>query len=211
MTARIQSELIRVIDQEQSQRMVIISGPSGAGKSTVVKRLITTCDLSLSLSVSATTRDQREGETPGVDYHFLSHEEFQSQREAGEFLECMEVFGRGDWYGTLEGSVAEMLAAGDWVVLEIDVEGALQLIDKFPKAVTIFIHPGSVEELERRLRNRGTETEDAIARRLEVGQRELENSFRYQHIVINHDADESASAICEILKECEGRDTCTTS
>src|SRR5687767_7450301 len=106
-------------------KLAIISGPSGAGKSTVVKQLLATCPLPLELSVSATTRDPRPGEQAGIDYHFLTREEFARRRAAGEFLECKEVFGRGDWYGTLHNVVTAGLAAGKWVILEIDVEGAM--------------------------------------------------------------------------------------
>src|SRR5688572_14577866 len=96
----------------QSGRLVVISGPSGAGKSTVVRRLLAECPLPLVLSVSATTRKARPGEVDGVNYFFLSREEFSRRREAGEFLECKEVFGRGDWYGTLQSQVSAGLAAG---------------------------------------------------------------------------------------------------
>jgi len=105
-------------------RLVVISGPSGAGKTTLVERVFQKCPLPLVRSVSATTRPPRRGETNGVDYHFLSPEEFQARKNRGEFLECFEVFGRGYWYGTLSSEVATGLAAGKWVVLNIDVNGA---------------------------------------------------------------------------------------
>ena len=94
------------------------------------------------------------GEQDGSDYHFLSPDEFERRRQAGEFLECFEVFGRGYWYGTLESEVTPSLAAGKWVVLEIDVQGAMAVVDRYPDAITIFVHPSSLEELERRLRGR---------------------------------------------------------
>ena len=111
-------------------KLVILSGPSGAGKSTVVRELLATCPLPLELSVSATTRLPRAGERDGVDYHFLSREEFALRRERGEFLECKEVFGRGDWYGTLAAPVTAGLRAGKWVLLEIDVEGRWPLCSR---------------------------------------------------------------------------------
>ncbi len=190
--------------------MVIISGPSGAGKSTVVKRLIERCHLPLELSISATTRAPRDGEINGRDYHFLSQEEFARCREAGEFLECMEVYGRGDWYGTLAGTVSTGLEEGKWVILEIDVQGAISVVERFPSANTIFIDPGSLEELERRLRNRGTESEEAIARRLEVARGELKDAHRYRHTVINQDPDQAADEICRILQTRGESDECTT-
>lgn len=181
-------------------RLVIVSGPSGAGKSTVVRQLLERCSLPLVYSVSATTRAPRPGEREGVDYHFLSREEFARRQTAGEFLECKEVFGRGDWYGTLRNETATGLAAGKWVILEIDVQGALSVVAQTPDAITLFIHPGSAEELERRLRLRGTEREESIRWRLEVARREMTFIDRYRHEVINDDKDRATREICEILK-----------
>jgi guanylate kinase len=180
-------------------RLVVISGPSGAGKTTVVKELFRRCPLPLVASVSATTRPPRPAEVDGVDYHFLSGEEFARRREGGEFLECFEVYGRGYWYGTLLGEVTPSLQAGKWVVLEIDVDGTLAVLARYPQAITIFVRPESIEELERRLRGRGTESEDAIQRRLEVARRELSFADRYQHQVINRTVDQAVHDICTIL------------
>lgn len=185
----------------QPGRMIVISGPSGAGKSTVVRGLLTGCNLPLSISVSATTRQPRNGETHGQDYFFLPPDEFDRRRRAGEFLECKEVFGRGDWYGTLHSQVAAGLAAGKWVILEIDVEGMRSVLERYPDTITIFIHCGGIDELERRLRARNTDSEDAINRRLEVARHELawQNHYRYQ--ILNDDVDESVRRICEILQQ----------
>lgn len=180
-------------------RLIIVSGPSGAGKSTVVKRLLADCPLPIQVSVSATTRPPRPRESDGVDYHFLSHDEFRRRREAGEFLECFEVFGRGDWYGTLHESVTTGLSEGKWILLEIDVHGAMATLETYPEAVTVFIHPGSLEELERRLRHRGSETEDSLRRRLEVARAELEVAPRYRHTIVNHDPGQAAREICQLL------------
>ena len=182
-------------------RLVVISGPSGAGKSTVVRELLrpANCPLPLVLSVSATTRKPRPGEVEGVDYFFLTHEEFARRKAAGEFVECKEVYGRKDWYGTLQSQVASGLAAGKWVILEIDVEGAADVMQKHPQALTIFLHVGSVEELERRLRGRNTETEESIRRRLEVARRELAYKDRYRYEVINRDVPQAVREICELL------------
>jgi len=184
--------------------LVILSGPSGAGKSTVVKRLLAECPLPLELSVSATTRAQRAGEQDGVDYFFLSHDEFERRRDAGEFLEWKEVFGRGDLYGTLRDVVAAGRGAGKWVVLEIDVEGAKMVLQQDPQAITVFLHPGSMAELERRLRLRGTDSEEAIQRRLEVARRELESAGGYQHRVVNQSVDQAVSEIQQILLAAAG-------
>ncbi|HZL89981.1 MAG TPA: guanylate kinase [Pirellulaceae bacterium] len=179
--------------------LVVISGPSGAGKSTVVRKLLVNCPLPLVLSVSATTRQPRQGEVDGVDYHFLSREEFQQRREAGQFLECKEVFGGGHWYGTLQSEVTAGLNANKWLILEIDVQGAMSVLETHPKTVTIFVHSGSLEELERRLRQRGTESEAQLQRRLEVARQELTYLDRYQYSIINNDVSQAAREICEIL------------
>jgi guanylate kinase len=179
--------------------LVVISGPSGAGKTTLLKHLYASCSLPLVASVSATTRRPRPGEVDGVDYHFLSREEFARRREAGEFLECCEVYGRGDWYGTLRSEVTPSLEAGKWVVLEIDVQGTLAVLEHYPEALTIFIEPASVDELERRLRDRGTETDEALARRLEVARRELAQIDLYRFRVVNTDLLRAAQELCDIL------------
>jgi len=181
-------------------KIVIISGPSGAGKSTIVRELLKTCPLPLALSVSATTRAPRRGEEPGREYHFLSHEEFARRRAANEFLECKEVFGRGDWYGTLRDQVTTGLLQGKWVILEIDVEGAMAVLDQAPESVTIFLDPGTIEELERRLRGRGTDSEDAVQRRLAVARRELEFIPRYRHRVVNDQPERAVREISDILQ-----------
>jgi guanylate kinase len=185
-------------------KLVIISGPSGAGKSTVVRRLLENCPLPLKLSVSATTRSPRKGETDGVDYHFLSRQEFQRRRADGEFLEAKEVFGRGDWYGTLRSEVATGHAEGEWVLLEIDVAGALSVLEEVPDAMTIFLHPGSLPELEQRLRDRGTEDEESVSRRLHVARREMTYVDKYRYEVINDSVERAAEEICEILRRCGG-------
>lgn len=181
-------------------KLVIISGPSGAGKSTVVRELLSCGALPLRMSVSATTRPPREGEIDGVHYHFLTHEEFAQQREAGAFLECKEVFGRGDWYGTLKSEVDAGFAAGKWMVLEIDVEGATSVLAERPDAITIFIDPGTPDELERRLRTRNTDSEAAIQRRLEVAQREMAKAEKYMYHVVNKAVPQAVQEICDILK-----------
>jgi guanylate kinase len=186
----------------QPGQVIIISGPSGVGKSSVVQRLVQRCPLPLELSVSATTRGPRMGELHGRDYFFISREEFQRHREHDDFLECAEVYSRGDWYGTLREPVTSGLREGKWIILEIDVEGAQQVLQHFPKAITVFIHPGSPQELERRLRGRKTESEDAIQRRLDVARRELSFADNYRFVVINDQLDDAVNKLCEILKSC---------
>ena len=193
-------------------RLIVISGPSGAGKSTVVRELLKReiCPLPLALSVSATTRPPRPGEIDGVNYFFLPHDEFARRRTAGEFLECSEVFGRGDWYGTLQSQVTTGLAAGKWVILEIDVEGALTVMERSPDCITIFLHSGSLAELERRLRQRNTESEESIQRRLEVAQRELTQIPRYRHEVVNRDIPQAVREICSLLSQYAKEPPCST-
>jgi guanylate kinase len=148
------------MSNDRHGHLVIISGPSGAGKSTVVKQLLAACSLPLELSVSATTRPPRPGEVDGRDYHFISAERFQQLRGESAFLECKEVFGRGHWYGTLCSQVITGLQAGRWVILEIDVEGAAVVAQSDLAPIMIFLHPGGMDELERRLRGRGTESDE---------------------------------------------------
>jgi guanylate kinase len=188
-------------DQNRQGQLVIVSGPSGVGKTTVLKSLFQNCPLPLEMSVSATTRGRRPGEAAGVSYYFLTEAEFAKRRENGDFLESCEVFGRGHWYGTLRQPVETALTSGKWIVLDVDIEGAAKVLQSYPDAITIFIHPGSLDELEKRLRNRGTESESAIARRLEVAAHELQQASQYQHLIVNGlTVEHAATEICTILQ-----------
>ncbi len=183
-------------------RVVVISGPSGAGKTTIVKQLFQRCG-QLVHSVSATTRPPRPGEQNGVDYHFLTPDDFERRRIADGFIECFEVFGSGYWYGTLGSEVTPRLADGKWVVLEIDVQGASAVLQQFPDALTIFVRPETLAELERRLRHRATESEAAIERRLEVARRELEAADQYRYQVFNLSVEQAVDDIVHILNQWE--------
>jgi guanylate kinase len=186
--------------QSNSGRLIVISGPSGSGKTTLVRELFVRSDKPLTASVSATTRSPRPGETCGVDYHFLDNDEFSRRREAGDFLECCEVYERGHWYGTLRDDVTTGLEAGKWVVLEIDVEGTRAVLAQYPDVLTIFVQPKSVAELEQRLRDRGTESEDALQRRLQVAQRELAQADLYTYHIVNDELPRAVAELCQIVE-----------
>lgn len=153
------------------------------------------------MSVSVTTRAPRAGELDGRDYKFVSHEQFQALRVAGAFLECKEVFGRGDWYGTLRETVQTGLSEGRWVLLEIDVQGALAVMQEYPQAISFFVHPGSLGELEKRLRGRATDSQQAIVRRLEVAAIEMQAITSYRYEIINSHVEQAAGQICQLLHQ----------
>ncbi len=188
------------MSEADSGILIIVSGPSGVGKSTIVRELMRRCDLPLALSVSATTRAPRAGEVEGVDYHFLSRDEFARRRQEGAFLECCEVFGTGDWYGTPRNEVEGRLENGKMVILEIDVQGALYVMQQRHDVVSIFIQAASPEILADRLRGRGTEKDEVIQRRLERSQRELAAAHRYMYRVVNDDVHRAVQEICDILR-----------
>lgn len=184
----------------RTQRVVILSGPSGSGKSTIVNRLIAESPVSLLKSVSATTRKPRPKETEGEDYYFLTDEEFRAKLNDDMFLEHAEVFSSGFLYGTLKSEVERAWAANAWAFLEIDVEGALNVMQQYSDAVTIFLKTPSPEEFEKRLRARGTESEEVIQKRLATAAEELKYADRYRHSVVNDELDRAVNEICEILK-----------
>ncbi len=185
-------------------RIVVLSGPSGTGKSTIVNRLAAQKEVKLVKAISATTRAPRNQERHGEDYYFLSKEEFLRRRDAQEFIECFEVHGSDKWYGTLKSEVQRAHDCGGWAMLEIDVQGAMQVLVLYPEAETIFIRTASETEFEQRLRARGTESEEVIQRRLQTARCELEMADRYRYQVINDDLDRATAEIVQILKGVEG-------
>ena len=186
-------------DADQSFRVVVLSGPSGAGKTTLVERMIRESPVKLVKSISATTRPARIGEVDGEAYYFLSSGDFAQRKERGEFLETAEVFGIGHWYGTLQSEVDRARAAGGWSLLEIDVQGALRVMELYPDAVTIFLQPPSLEVLDQRLRARQTDAEAVIQRRLAKAREELEFLGRYRYRVVNDDLDRAVREVVGIL------------
>jgi guanylate kinase len=191
--------------EERSFRVVVLSGPSGSGKSTIVNRLVRESPVRLFKAVSATTRPPRAGEMPGKDYYFLSAEEFKAKRDHDELLECAEVYGSGYWYGTLKSEIERARSAGAWAFLEIDVQGALRVMEAFPDAVTIFVTTPSENTYEERLRSRGTESEEVIQRRLATANKELESAGRYGYRIVNDDLDRAVREIVEILLTVESK------
>lgn len=180
-------------------QFVVLSGPSGSGKTTIVERLLERSKIKLIKSVSATTRPPRKNEIEGDNYYFLTRDEFARRRQAGEFLECAEVHGTGNWYGTLRSEVERARKAGGWALLEIDVQGAVQIMHKYPQALTIFLKTSSEAEYEKRLRGRGTDSEEIIERRLANARKELEQAPHYRYQVVNDDLDRAVEEIVNII------------
>jgi guanylate kinase len=181
-------------------RLLVVSGPSGVGKGTLVHRVIAESGLPLTMSVSATTRKPRPGEMDGREYDFLNPDEFETKRLAGEFLECFEVFGTGTWYGTPRKKVEEGLAAGRWIILEIDVQGAQHVKEQFSEAMTFFIEPKSIDVLKERLQGRGTESEEAMQRRLARAIEELQHVAEFEYRIVNDDLETAVREFIAILK-----------
>ena len=178
------------------KKLFVISGSSGVGKGTVIKEFLKKHP-DFKLSVSCTTRTKREGEVHGVNYFFLTQEEFQNCIKNNEFLEWAEF--SGNYYGTKKSFVEQCLENGDNIILEIDTKGALNVKKLMPDAVLIFIMPPSFEELEKRLRGRHTETEEAIQKRLASIKLEMENSKQFQHEVVNDTVDNAVKQLEMIL------------
>ena len=179
-------------------RLVVVSGPSGVGKGTVLKYVLERDDFVY--SVSATTRNPREGEVDGVNYFFIEKDKFESMIDGGEFIEyaCYN----GNYYGTPKFFVEDMLSKGKNVILEIEVQGAVQVKKIVPDATFVFVAPESREILAARLRGRGTETEDVIAGRLAIAEKEIRACLMYDYIVVNRDggAEECAKDIVAAVK-----------
>ncbi len=176
----------------------MIAGPSGVGKGSVVKRLLDGDPDGLAYSVSVKTRAPRPDERHGREYFFISEDEFADMIEGGRLLEWAPFVDHRS--GTPRAFVDEQLASGRDVILEIDVKGAEQVRDRVPGAVLIFLAPPSMEELERRLRGRGTEDDERIARRLETAAWELTQTGWFDHVVVNDDLDRASSQVAAIIE-----------
>lgn len=177
-------------------RLFIISGPSGAGKGTLREKALDDIK-NLVYSISCTTRKPREGEVDGVQYRFITHEKFKEDIAKNLFLEYAHV--HADFYGTLKADVMKELDAGNDVLLEIDVQGALQVREKIPDAILIFIAPPSIQELEKRLRDRHTESAEALKLRLSNAAKELALKDKYDYVVINDDLERASDELRKIF------------
>lgn len=176
--------------------LIVLSGPSGSGKGTIIKSLLSSRSDTV-LSISVTTRQPRPGEIDGIHYFFRTREEFLEMISSDDLLEYAEY--NGNFYGTPEESIKKWLAEGKNVLLEIEVQGAEQVMDHRSDLVSIFITIPSMEELERRLRDRGTENEETIRGRMEVAKRELTRAFRYDYVVLNDEVELAVGRINTII------------
>ena len=175
---------------------IVLSAPSGAGKTTIARALVEGTE-DVVFSVSATTRPARDHEMDGVDYHFLSEQDFQAMIKADEFVEWAEV--HGHLYGTSRKAVEEALDDGRFLILDIDVQGALQIRQRVADAVLVFVLPPSADVLVERLRERGTEGEDTVTRRIENARGELEQASQFDYIVVNENLDQAIDEVRGIV------------
>lgn len=186
-------------------QLYVFTGPSGTGKGTILGQVLEQ-DKNVFLSVSATTRAPRGGEQDGVHYYFLTHEAFEEKIKQGAFLEYAQYV--GNYYGTLEAPVDQQLAQGRDVVLEIEVQGAMQIHNKRPDAVMVFVAPPSMDELERRLRGRGTESDEKVQGRLQTARQEMGFANRFDYIITNDRLEDAVADLLAVLaaERCRNRD-----
>jgi guanylate kinase len=188
-----------LVERGKRGQLFVVSGPSGAGKGTIIRDALQRRP-DVVLSVSATTRAPRPGERGGDHYDFVSEERFRSMIEAGEFLEWAEIYGK-HLSGTPRVPVEEALAAGRDVILELDIQGAAAIKQAIPEAVLVFVEPPSMKVLADRLRARGTEDSEALARRMEAGYEEVKARRNYDHIVVNEQLEAAVDDFLRILEE----------
>ena len=180
-----------------SGNLYVVAAPSGAGKTTLVRMLLAS-EAGVNLSISHTTRSPRPGETDGREYHFVAVDVFRAMISRGEFLEWAEV--HGNFYGTSKSRIAEQLAAGRDVLLEIDWQGAQQVRQQFPEAIGIFILPPSMEELTRRLTGRGTDAPEVVERRLAAAQAEMRHVGEFDYVIINDQLDQALDDLRAVVR-----------
>jgi guanylate kinase len=177
--------------------LIVVSGPSGSGKNRVISEVMKVTH-GLSYSVSATTRQKRPGERNGVNYHFVSLDKFQDMIRQDGLLEYAEVY--GNFYGTPRKPVEDVLAAGEDVILDLDVQGALQIGERCPDAVLVFLLPPSIAELERRIRSRGTDDEVTIQRRMNSALREISALSQYTYAIVNDELEDAVRTLAAIIE-----------
>lgn len=181
-------------------KIIIITAPSGAGKTSITKQLMKHFP-QLAFSISAATRAKRKHEQNGVDYHFMSVEEFQQKIHENAFMEWEMVY-EGNYYGTLKSEMERIWSNGQIPVLDIDVKGAIHVQDLYPKQIlTIFIEPPSIEELKRRLESRGTETADSLQARINKASYEISFKHSFQHVIVNDDLPKAVAEAIRITGE----------
>ena len=178
-------------------KIVILSGPSGVGKTTLYKKILSTTP-GLAKTISVTTRLPRPGEHHGKDYFFVTPKQFLSQRKTGQFLESQKVF--DNYYGTPKKQVRDLLKKGKNILLSIDVKGAKVVRRAFPQAITIFIQPPSLKELQERLEKRASESKESIQLRLKRARQELRDAINYNYIIINDDLGKSSKKLRVLIK-----------
>ncbi len=184
--------------------LIVISGPSGVGKGTVIQEVMKDPELNLAESVSMTTREKREGEQEGVNYYYVTREEFEKTRDEGGLLEWTEFV--GNYYGTPLSEIERLRSEGRNVLLEIEVEGCMQVKSKVPDVLTIYIVPPSLKELENRIRGRRSEAEEIVQQRLAKASKELEMTGQYRYVVCNDDIQLAADIIRVIIRHHMERD-----
>lgn len=179
-------------------KIIVVSAPSGTGKSTIINKILDSGEFDLHFSVSATNRQPRQGETPGVSYHFMSTEDFRQAIQNGDFVEWEQVY-PGRYYGTLKSEISNKCAAGHNLILDIDVKGAINVKKLYGgDAKTIFIKPPSIETLQKRLEHRGTEAPEIIAERIDRAEYELSLAPEFDAVIVNDDLD---TAVGETRRE----------
>lgn len=186
-----------MIKQKSEGQIIVISGPSGVGKGTVCKKIVDRRE-NTELSISATTREMRENEVDGVNYYFITKEEFENKIKNDEFIEYAKVFSN-NYYGTLKSNVYDKINRGIDVILEIDIEGALQVKEKLEDSIFIFILPPSMKELKRRLVERQTESKEKVIERFKKAYQEINELSKYNYVVINDDIDEAVDKVDAII------------
>lgn len=180
---------------KENGKIIVLSAPSGSGKSTIISKIIEDPELDLGFSISATSRKPRGNERDGNEYFFLSEEEFKQKAKEGKFVEWEEVY-PGTCYGTLESEVRRITGSGKNLIMDVDVKGALSIKERYgAEAVTIFIMPPTKQALEERLRNRGTDTEDTILRRLHKSEYEMSFAPKFDTVVINDDLEKAVEEV----------------